>query len=103
MVDSGRMFFQSCREWPMDDKADPLAGWPIWEVRRTPSMASQDAYGKLFVYLREMMRKFLRSLDAGKSDFELYNIDAKELPQHLNKSWYDRIEVGIPVKDQGFS
>ena len=94
------MFFQSSNAWPMDDKADPLAGWPIWEVRHAPSTASQDVYGKLFVYLREAIGKFLRSLDTGTTDFELYNLDAKELPQHLYQDWYDRIEVGISIRER---
>jgi hypothetical protein len=63
----------------MNDQADPLAGWPVWELGRTPSTASHDAYGRLFVYLREVMRKFLESLDSGQRDFELYHMDVKEL------------------------
>lgn len=82
----------------MDDKADPLAGWALWEVSRTPSNASNDAYGKLFVYLREVMQKFLRRLATGSATFELYNIDVRELPEHLASEIYDRIEVGTPVR-----
>jgi hypothetical protein len=81
----------------MDDKADPLTGWPIWEVSRTPFIASSDAYGKLFIYLKEAMQKFLRQLATGNANFELYNVDARELPQHLSSGTYDRIEVGTPV------
>jgi hypothetical protein len=77
----------------MDDKADPLTGWPLWEVSRTPSIASNDAYGKLFIYLREVMQRFLRRLAAGNIKFELYNVDVRELPQQLCSGTYDRIEV----------
>ena len=77
----------------MNDQADPLAGWSYWEVHHTPSTASHDAYGKLFVYLREIMQKFLRWLATGKTNFELYNVDVRELPQYLTRDVYDRIEV----------
>ena len=63
----------------MDNKADPLAGWPIWEVCCVPSMALQDVYGKLFIYLSKAIGKFLQSLDIGMTNFELYNLDAKKL------------------------
>ena len=86
----------------MNDQADPLDGWPLLKVHHTISTASQDTYGKLFVYLREVMRKFLRRLAAGKTDFDLYNVHVKELPQYLTRDRYDRIEVGIPVKRKYF-
>jgi hypothetical protein len=39
----------------------------------------------------------LRQLATGNANFELYNVDARELPQHLSSGTYDRIEVGTPV------
>ena len=56
-------------------------------------------YDKLFIYFCEAIGKFLRSLDTGTTDFELYNLDAKELPQRLYQDWYDRIEVGISIRE----
>lgn len=86
----------------MDDKADPLAGWSPLEVHHTVPTASHDAYGKLFIYLREVMRKFLRRLATGKSNFELYNVDVRELPQHLIKERYDKIEVCTSIRRNRF-
>ena len=79
----------------MDDKADPSTGWPIWEVRMTPSVASRDVYGKLFEYLHGVMLKFLERLNTGKVSFELYVLDVRELPQQLAANMFDRIEVSI--------
>lgn len=82
----------------MDDQADPLAGWSHWEVHHTPSTASHDVYGKLFIHLREVMQKFLRRLATGKTNFELYHVDVGRLPQYLTRDIYDRIEVSTLVK-----
>ncbi|OQE36198.1 hypothetical protein PENCOP_c012G06427 [Penicillium coprophilum] len=79
--------------WPMDDKADPLTGWSIQEVYGTQTSAAMDVYGKLFVHLRKVVKKFLDRLTILNVDFEMVNIDAKELPLHLAKDHYTRIEV----------
>ena len=79
----------------MDDQADPLTGWPIWEVRKRPCIASQDIYGKLFEYLKDVMSNFLERLSIGNVDFELYRMDAEELSHHLTANSYDRIEVSM--------
>ncbi|KAI0381513.1 hypothetical protein F5Y04DRAFT_288406 [Hypomontagnella monticulosa] len=84
--------FQSDR-WPLDDKADPLNGWPIGEVRATPSKAAEDLYGKLFSYLRNLLIAFIERLATGKVHFQLLNVDATELEQHVEKGTYDRIEA----------
>jgi hypothetical protein len=41
-----RSFYLPPFPWPMDDKTDPLNGWPILEVGKT---AREDLYGKLYV------------------------------------------------------
>ncbi|KAJ0423532.1 hypothetical protein BJY00DRAFT_321672 [Aspergillus carlsbadensis] len=55
-------FFLPPYVWPMDDKADPLDGWPIREVARVQTMAKEDLYGKLYIYLRKVFQKFLDRL-----------------------------------------
>jgi hypothetical protein len=77
----------------MNDKADPLDGWPIRDVSKMPSRATLDMYGKLFVYLRTEFSKFLDRLTTVKIDFQLYCLDVKELPPHLEQKTYNRIEV----------
>lgn len=79
----------------MDDKADPSNGWPIAEVQQTPSLAQQDWYGKLYIYLNNMLNKFRARLKESRLNFELYNVDVQELPQHLEPTKYSRIEVCI--------
>jgi hypothetical protein len=70
--------------WLMDDKADPLSGWPIWEVYYRPWPAKYDCYGKLNAYLREVIGKFVGSLTTVHVSFEMYCLDAKELKEHLD-------------------
>jgi hypothetical protein len=81
----------------MDDKADPSNGWPTLEVERTSSPAPRDWYGKLFIYLHNMMKRFLDRLGKVRISFDLYNADVKELPQFLKHNKYSRIEVCLPA------
>lgn len=84
--------FSVTHDWPLDDQADPLGGWPMGEVKETPSPASQDLYGRLFFYLRNVLCGFIRKTATGKIHFELSSYDVKELrPSHNGK--YDRIEA----------
>ncbi|KAH8674391.1 hypothetical protein BGZ60DRAFT_468760 [Tricladium varicosporioides] len=86
-------FFQGGKSWPLDDKADPSSGWPVLDVRQTSSPAPQDWYGKLFIYIHNMIEGFLNRLQKTKICFVLYNVDARELPQHLKHDRYARVEV----------
>lgn len=88
-----RTFYFPPYVWPMDDKADPLNGWPIREVARVQTMAKEDLYGKLYLYLQDVFQKFLDRLARVGIDFELLNMDAIELPANLQKNKYARVEV----------
>jgi hypothetical protein len=77
----------------LDDKADPSSGWPILDVQKISSPAPRDWYGKLFVYIHNMMKKFLDRLQKVRIGMVLYNVDARELPKHLERNKYTRVEV----------
>lgn len=83
----------------MDDKADPLDGWPILEILRIRTTAKEDLYGKLHSYLQNTFGKFFGRLAAARVDFQLLHLDASQLYQTLQESTYTRIEV----KDYGMS
>ncbi|KAJ5742608.1 uncharacterized protein N7511_011340 [Penicillium nucicola] len=87
--------------WPMDDKADPLDGWPIREVAREQTMAKEDLYGKLYIYLRRVFRRFLDRLARIEINLELLNTDAIQLPETLQENKYARIEVSN-ITDAGY-
>ena len=78
----------------MDDKADPSAGWPNADVEKSPWPAKWDLYGKLYMHLTEILKRFLDALHRNKIRFDIYNLDVEELPQHLQAGNYCRIEVG---------
>ena len=77
----------------MDDKADPLDGWPLLDVLRIQAGAKEDLYGKLYLYLQRRFKQFLDRLATAKVDFELLHMDAIKLPETLEKGKYARIEV----------
>ena len=88
-----RTFYFPPYVWPMDDKADPLDGWPIREVARVQTMAKKDIYGKLYIYLQGVFQKFLDRLAGVEIDFDLLNMDAIQLPTTLQENKYARVEV----------
>ena len=47
------------------------------------------------MYIHNMMERFLGRLQKTKICFVLYNVDARDLPQHLEHSRYARIEVSL--------
>ncbi|KAJ6114080.1 hypothetical protein N7512_007525 [Penicillium capsulatum] len=87
--------------WPMDDKADPLNGWPIREVAQIQTIAKEDLYGKLYIYLQRVFQRFLDRLQTLQVDFKLVNMDAQQLPETLKGRKYARIEVSN-ITDAGY-
>ena len=77
----------------MDDKTDPLDGWPVWEVHHFPSIAKEDCYGKLHSYLISRFTLFLSRIRQLPVRFEMYCVDAADLSSYLSTDRYTRIEV----------
>ncbi|KAK4237717.1 hypothetical protein C8A03DRAFT_44438 [Achaetomium macrosporum] len=96
-------FFQDTDAWPMYDNADPLNGWSLQEVRDYPSgPATADIYGKLFYYLRAVLRAFAVRLSSLQVAFRLFQMDASDLAtDHLESGSFDRIEVSN-ISDGGY-
>ncbi|GIK06628.1 hypothetical protein Aspvir_002278 [Aspergillus viridinutans] len=96
-----RTFFHTANTWPMKDNADPLHGWSLDEVSATTTgPATADIYGKLYFYIRGMLRSFLGRLRSLKLSFELFQLDAVSLPDHLENNSFSRIELppkGMPT------
>ncbi|KAK0323254.1 hypothetical protein LTR82_005614 [Friedmanniomyces endolithicus] len=79
------------------DPADPLDGWESWDWREVLStstkLATDDLYGKLTAYLKQLLAKFHDGLRSRAYIFYLFNMDAASLPHHLPKDTFARIEV----------
>lgn len=86
-------FFQDGK-WNMPDNANPQDGWPEKELAEYPHPpASSDVYGKMFYYLRAVLRDFLTRVAEGKVTFRLFHMDAAQLPKHVEAASFDRIDV----------
>jgi hypothetical protein len=77
----------------MDDQADPSTEWLVTDVEKSLWPAKADWYGKLYTYIFNVLERFVDSLRRNVISFALYNLDVKELPQHLQAGKYCRIEV----------
>lgn len=78
----------------MKDSADPLEGWPSKEVADTHSgPAAADIYGKLFCYLHGTFQTLLHKITSSKVCFRVFQLDAIDLPRHLDSRTFSRIEV----------
>ncbi|KFY46659.1 hypothetical protein V495_02325 [Pseudogymnoascus sp. VKM F-4514 (FW-929)] len=95
--------FSSSKSWPMSDQTDPSSGWPTLDIRETSSPAREDWYGKLFLFLHKLLKRFLGRLKETRVSFDIYNVDAKELPGLLERGTYSRIEVKVAnICDSGY-
>lgn len=78
----------------MKDNADPHHGWSLEEVSNTSSgAATADTYGKLFFYVRGVLESFLNRILDLRVSFRLLNLDASDLPDHLDNDCFSRIDV----------
>lgn len=83
------------------DSADPLEGWSFEEFLSSPSPARNDIYGSLYFYLQEQFRTFCQRLGNLQVHFQLFKLDAIDLPRVLKgrgvgERYFDRIEVQHP-------
>lgn len=92
---SFRTFFHATQTWPMPDNADPLHGWSPKAIQETSSgPAKADIYGKLFTYLRTLLRTFVNRLSCQQQfSFHMYHVDASALHDYLEAGSFSRIEV----------
>jgi hypothetical protein len=81
----------------MKDDASPLEGWDYHEYIRFAPKATNDVMGGFFFFLRDRLLRFCNRIKNIDIHFRLFNVDARELPDHLSmeESQFDRIEVGI--------
>ena len=90
-----RTFFQEPGVWPRKDSADPLDGWLHADYTPHAPIAKADVYGSLFFFLRDLFLKFCNRVQNTSIMFQLYNMDATDLPAYLpqDEKAFDRIEV----------
>lgn len=78
----------------MNDAADPLNGWTSEEIANTSSgAATAGIYGKLFFYIRGLLRSFLDRLSSLNNSFKILQADASSLPDLVDGNAFSRIEV----------
>ncbi|KAM0347333.1 hypothetical protein ACHAPU_004852 [Fusarium lateritium] len=95
-------FFQTANTWPMFDNADPLNGWSVQDIEATfTGLATSDIYGKLYYYVRDVLKRFMGRICTTDVSFELLQLDASKLPGQVQDNSFDRIEVSN-ISDQGY-
>ena len=78
----------------MNDSADPIDGWLAAEVKKSTTRAPVgDLYGKLHYHVLELLQVVHTRLRALDISFELSSTDASGLPDRLEATRFDRIEV----------
>ncbi|KAG4287362.1 hypothetical protein FPRO06_05014 [Fusarium proliferatum] len=94
--------FHSPCSWPMEYSCEPLDGWSAKDVEMTQhGPATSDIYGKLFTYLRSVLKHFMSRMANKKITFQLLHLNATDLLDHLKKGSFDRIEVSS-ISDKSY-
>ncbi|PNP57682.1 hypothetical protein THARTR1_02680 [Trichoderma harzianum] len=83
--------------------ASPLAAWGIVDVDKTPWVAENDLYGKLYCFLGDVIGNFLDCLGQTRIVLSLLNVTIRALPHRLGSRKYDRIEVSNVCGREGLS
>ncbi|KAH6612355.1 hypothetical protein C7974DRAFT_466782 [Boeremia exigua] len=95
-------FFHEDRTWPMMDDASPLDGWNYHEYIKFAPRASNDIMGSFFFFLRDTLLCFCKRIEDIDIHFQLFNVDARELPRYLStEESFDCIEVSN-ICDRGY-
>lgn len=77
----------------MKDDASPFEGWDYYEYVKFAPKATNDIMGSFFFFLRNTLSRFCNRIKDMDIHFRLFNVDARELPDYLGESQFDRIEV----------
>jgi hypothetical protein len=90
-----RTFFQKSDAWPLKDSADTIDGWVLKDAMDTfVGESINDVYGKLYFYIKDVLTSFRQRVQTVKISFNLFQVDARLLPEHLLRGTFARIEVG---------
>ncbi|KAK4963528.1 hypothetical protein LTR10_001157 [Elasticomyces elasticus] len=79
-----------------------LCGWDWAEVLAADGgLATNDIYGKLFTYVKDVLGKFWDTLRSRTIDFKLINVDALTIGQYFPQNKFARIETSN-IADDGY-
>lgn len=88
--------FQQGESWQLSDSSDPLNGWPLSDVSHTNmGLTTSDQYGKLYHHIMETIESCHARFRDVKVTFEVFHVDALDLPKLLGDRSFSRIEVSI--------
>uniref|UniRef100_A0A8H7TNG3 MYND-type domain-containing protein n=1 Tax=Bionectria ochroleuca TaxID=29856 RepID=A0A8H7TNG3_BIOOC len=86
--------FQNPNQWPLPYTANPLHGWDMYELSaKSSSSATSDRYGILQAHVQTLLQQFHSRLRTHSCSFQLWNLNATELPGYLKKGSFARIEM----------
>ena len=88
-----RLLFED-GEWQPEHFADPLDGWDYGcQARQAPYMPTNDVYGRLYCFLRAIVREFAHRLVTVDIVMSVTHISPGELPSRLARNSFARIDV----------
>ncbi|KAI1469074.1 uncharacterized protein F4812DRAFT_457619 [Daldinia caldariorum] len=86
--------FASTGQWPIMDTCDPTLGWlPNSFLELDIGPTTNDIYGKLHYYLRQLFMDFHRRLRVLPVKFDLLQVDVESLRFRLDEERFDRIDA----------
>ncbi|KAF5649812.1 uncharacterized protein FTJAE_776 [Fusarium tjaetaba] len=90
--------FQAPFDWPIPGGSDPCDGWSPKDLEETDNgPATSDIDGKLFTHLRSMLKSFTSRIASTTISFQLLNIEATKLIDHLNEGSFDLSNISDSV------
>lgn len=90
------IFFQADGTYPAGATNEPVGEWPMEFLDFPDSFATNDVYGKLFYYLRDMLVRFQEESKRINISIEISSLDIPLLMHRLHPDLqFDRILVSL--------
>jgi len=77
----------------MTDPAEPFDGWDVGYVLQRSYGSAVNDTANYSSFKRDLLSSFRRHTASGTIAFEIFNMDANDLPRQLGSRQFARIEV----------
>ena len=80
--------------WILEELADPFDGWDFGAaVNSGTALPHSDIYGRLSLYLHEVLGNFVTQLRKHNVIFQLFHVGPEHLYKYAKKDTFARIDV----------
>jgi hypothetical protein len=100
------MFFSRDKQWHQGDIADPMNGFSVDEVLKQSQMPTNDIYGALHSYVRDLIHGFCERIADMIVGFTIFPHHVEPLADIFHRTpadvHFDRIDVSLSINTRHY-